>query len=716
MEENKRRILDYLEESVRPVEIFEAAGALNMEADEALSALEALRKEGRVALTKKKKYALPKQIGLLSGRVMATAKGALFVRVAAGEKDVFLDCGKQLAMDGDLVLLRLTETGERPRGSLEEILQRAHETLTGILSIKPQEQARKGKKKAAGRSKKKKDRPETLYRASAVPIDRHLALDIDVEGELMGAANGDLVTLKVTRWPSAHRRMAASIQAVLGPSEQPSVRMRALVGEHQLPDSFSEAALRQAAALPGQVMEQELEGRRDLRGLTLFTIDGADAQDFDDAVSLQKQDGDWVLGVHIADVSHYVTDLCAIDRDALERGTSVYLPGLTIPMLPEALCNNLCSLRPDVDRLAISCMMRMNGSQVMDYEIVPSVIHSRARLVYDDVNRMLAGQDNTVPEALHGILKDMAALSQEIRRARTARGSLDFDLDEAQISLNEEGEPVGVSARERGVAHKMIEDFMIAANETVARHARNCELPFLYRVHGAPDGEKLEALSVFLNGLNLSARFGNPPHPNQLQRVLNMVEGRSEAPVVSRVMLRALKRAEYSPEPKGHFGLAAKDYCHFTSPIRRYPDLVVHRMLKLQLSGGMERKAHELWEGRMPELARQCSDTEQRATQAERDADDLMCAYYMSGHIGECFEGVVSGVTAWGAYVALENTVEGLVHVKDMDDYYEFNEAQYCLIGERTRKVIRLGDRVRVRVDRVDLRAAQIGFLLEEEE
>lgn len=716
MQENEQRVLNYLKESARPATVYEAAEALNMEADEALNALEALRRQGQAALTRKKKYALPEQIGLLTGRVMATSKGALFVRTAAGEKDIFLDCGKQLALDGDRVLLRLTESGERPRGMLEEILERAHPTLTGILSIKPQESSRKGGKKAGARGKKKKEKPETLYRVSAVPTDRHLSLDIDVEGELLGAANGDLVTLKVTRWPSAHRRMTARIEEVLGPSEQASVRIRALVGEHQLPDTFSEAALKQAAALPGRVLEEEMQGRRDLRGLTLFTIDGADAKDFDDAVSLEKRDGQWVLGVHIADVSHYVTPMCAIDRDALERGTSVYLPGLTIPMLPEALCNNLCSLRPNEDRLALSCLMRMEGSRVADYEIVPSAIHSCARLVYDDVNEMLEGRVNTVPEALHSILRDMAALAESIRQARTARGSLDFDLDEAQITLNEAGEPVGIAARERGAAHRMIEDFMIAANETVARHARECELPFLYRIHGAPDAEKLETLSVFLNGLNLSARFGNPPHPNQLQRVLNMVTGRPEAPMVSQVMLRALRRAEYSPEPKGHFGLAARDYCHFTSPIRRYPDLAVHRMLKLQLSGGMERKAHELWEGRMPELARQCSDTEQRAAQAERDADDLMCACYMSDHIGECFEGVVSGVTAWGAYVALENTVEGLVHVKDMDDYYQFNEQQYCLVGERTKKVIRLGDRVRVRVDRVDLRAAQIGFVLEEGE
>lgn len=704
-------LLSYLKDAAKPAGLFDLAEALQLDAGELTQAMGSLKRQGLVAETKKHKYALPEQIGLTVGRVMTTSRGLCFARPASGGEDFLLDLADDLPLNGDLVLLRKTEGGGRPRGELVEVLTRAHPTLTASLTLSPVRG--KPEKSKGGRKKTAKKKPEgALYAATAQPTDRHLQnLDIDIGGELMGAGNGDLVLLRVVRWPSRKKHMVAEVMDVLGPAQDVSTQLRALVLHNGLAQEFSEAALKQARSLPEEVAPGDLAGRRDLRGLCTFTIDGADAKDFDDAVSLTPTQTGWRLGVHIADVSHYVTPGCAIDRDAQERGTSVYLPGLTLPMLPEALSNRLCSLMPDVDRLTLSCIMELEDGRVTSYAIEPSVIHSSARLVYDDVNRMLKGEPNAVPEALHPVLRDMVALSGQLRALRHQRGSIDFDLAEPDIQLDADGRPVGITARERGAAHLMIEDFMLLANETVARHARERTLPFLYRVHEHPDPDRLHALEVFLNGLNIRVHLGAEPHPSQLQRILAQVEGTPEAGVVAQVMLRSLKRARYSELPQGHFGLAAQDYCHFTSPIRRYPDLAVHRMLKLEVSGGMERKAHEQWELVMPALAAQCSALEYAATQAEREADDLMRAHYMSDHIGEEFDGIVSGVTAWGFYVALPNTVEGLVHVSTLRDHYTLNETQFCLVGEHKRKLIRLGDKMRVRVDRVDLSASQINFV-----
>ena len=496
---------------------------------------------------------------------------------------------------------------------------------------------------------------------------------------------------------------------MLGAGWDVRVQMKALTETHNLETDFSDDAIRQAEALPDKVSEADTEGRYDARGIELFTIDGADAKDFDDAVSLEKtEDGAWRLGVHIADVSHYVREGSPIDREAYKRGTSVYFPGMVIPMLPEALSNHLCSLMPDVDRLALSAFITLRGGEAEEVKLVRSVIHSRARLTYEEVNKLFDGEENNVPGALHGTLRNMLDLSRVLREKRHARGSIDFDLAEPAFTLDENGMPLDVRARVRGEAEKLIEDFMLLANESVAQTTRERRLPSLYRIHESPDPERLHSLELFLSNMNRPFKLGLDPQPIMVQRLLEETSDTPEADIIKHMTLRALKRACNSESPEGHYGLAAKDYCHFTSPIRRYPDLMVHRQLTAMLTGHIDDARAKA--KRMPEIAQQCSSCEFQATAAERDADDLIKAHYMKNHVGEEFEGVVSGVSGWGFYVTLPNTVEGLVHVRSLDDYYEFDEDRQVLRAENSRRQGRLGDPVRVKLEAVNVMACEIDF------
>ena len=708
------RICDYLKEQNRAVDAFELADALALPIEQVSAALSELLAQGRAFISKKGKYAAPETLGLIPARAVILRSGTPYARPLDGSPDIKLSrAGELRAMHGDMILVRRSRERRTAGAELCElaaVTQRATDKLIGVLKMEKRFVENKPTIVRRGRHKKLvRQAPEEIEYLSAQPCDLHVACGIEVTGATRGALVGATVVLHIVEWPRRHTPLKAEIVRVLGHGLDIGVQMDALIESHGLPVVFPGEALEEAAALPDAVATADTVGRFDARDIPLFTIDGDDAKDFDDAVSLEKTDKGWRLGVHIADVSHYVKKGGAIDREALKRGTSVYLPGRTLPMLPEKLCNDLCSLMPDVDRLAMSLFLDLEGGRVSGVRLENSVIHSRARLTYGEVNKLFDGQENTVPEALRPILFDMDAVARQMRERRYARGSIDFDLPEPELTLDETGYPVDVQARVRGEAERVIEDFMLAANEAVAEMARACHLPFLYRVHEQPDPDRLANLALFLANMNIPSRLGREPHPRQLQALLEETAGLPESAVIKHQLLRSLKRACYMAEPLGHYGLAARDYCHFTSPIRRYPDLTVHRMLKLMLAGQIERA--QQCAGAMEELAAQTSQREFEAASAERDADDLVKAYYMRGREGEEFDGVVSGVHNWGFFVELPNTVEGLVRTRDLSDYYDFDEDRQCLTGERTRRMIRLGDSVRVLLTRVDTMACEIDFI-----
>lgn len=693
------KIVELLTQRAKALDIFEIAEVLNAPVDAVSLSINALMREGKVALTKKGKYALPEDMGFIPAKTVILKNGTPAARPIAGGEDLIIrKRGAMRPMQSDTVLVRaLPRDGGRDVCELVAITNRANETFMAVMTI-PQDAPR-------GRGRRSEHRQAPFVK----PIDARLTTKIELEGNLQGAKVGDMVLLRVTHWPEKGVSLRARVERVIGDAGDIRIRLRAIAAARGLPESFAPDALAQAQALKKTVDERDVAGRADMRSLTAFTIDGADAQDFDDAVSLEASGRDQVLTVHIADVSHYVVGKSSIDREALKRGTSTYLPGFTLPMLPEALCNDICSLKPDVDRLTMSISMTIRDGRVIDHRLTQSIIRSSARLTYEQVNRFFAGEESGIPEALTATLSEMNALAKRLREVRRARGSIDFDIPESVFELNAEGQPVDVFARSRADAERMIEDFMLLANETVAQIARHADLPFIYRVHAAPDTEKVRALFTFLGALGIKANIRGEVKPAQFQKILADVEGRREAGLIEQVMLRSLRRAAYSSVPEGHFGLATGDYCHFTSPIRRYPDLEVHRMLKCLLAGdlGAIRKA----EKRMPELAKECSALEQRAALAERDADDLLKADYMAHHIGEVFRGIVTGVTAWGVYVTLENTVEGLVSIRTLDGEYVHMEERHQLM-RADGETIRLGDAVRVRAQRVNLALSQIDFEL----
>ena len=708
------QIAALLKKENKALSLIDIVDKSGLEPEEVMRQLQEAQAAGLVFLSKKKnKYAWSEVLDLALSRVFMLRSGVPIARPLSGAPEMRINrAGDMRAMHGDLVLVHpdpKVRPGETLKCYLAAIIERAHDRFVGVLTeqeVREQPPAyfvRRG-------HKRKRVMPKPVFHTvlTARPYDVHMVCKIDLTGDLLGAKPGDAVELKIVDYPRHGVPLKAQVTRVLGNGGSAQVQLRALLDGHGIREDFPEDALAEAESLPGAVREEDLAGRFDARSLTAFTIDGEDAKDFDDAVSLEKtEDGAWELGVHIADVSYYVRRGGAIDREALARGTSVYLPGLTVPMLPEALCNGLCSLRPDVDRLTLSVFLRLQDGAVVSHRLTPAVIHSRARLTYTQVNRLFAGQENQVPEALRQTLFDMLSLSKTLRRAREERGAIDFELSEPQFVLDASGEPVDVRPRQRGEAERLIEDFMLAANEQVARVARERDIPFLYRVHEDPDPDRLHTLEVFLANLGHPTYLGGKVPPAVLRRLLLDTAGLPESEIIRHVMLRSLKQACYSESPQGHYGLAAPDYCHFTSPIRRYPDLTVHRMLRRMLAGDPSLAAQKK---NMHELAMQCSATEQEAVAVERDADDLMRARFMQGREGQVFMGVVSGVTDWGYYVALPNTVEGLVHVRELPGYYQFNKERQALIREDGRHVVRLGDPVKVRLLSVDTMAGEINF------
>lgn len=631
-----------------------------------------------------------KKRGLMSGKMQTTARGFGFFVPDDGGEDWFVPAeAMHGAMHGDRVLARKTGNARGGvEGEIAEIAERAWAQIVGVMDG-----------------------------GCVIPDEKRIPyVLVPVKGGRR-AKEGDRVVAAIEQYPDGRRPMLGRIVEVLGRRGDAGVDVLAVVRRFGIRDTFPKAVLDRAAALPGTVSEAECSGRLDLRGLCAVTIDGAHSKDFDDAVSLERlENGQLRLGVHIADVNAYVRAGSVIDREAGLRGTSVYFADRVIPMLPEALSNGICSLNEGVDRLALSCLMDVDeAGAVTGYRIAESVIRSRHRLVYEDITALLEGDadERERYQDIVPMLLDLERLQKRLYARRHARGSIDFDIAESEIDIDDEGKAVGLAPAERGIANRIIEECMLLANETVAAHLRSRGLPCLYRVHEAPDADRMRELNAFLQTLGYGFRIGESIRPTALQRVVEQAAGSPEEGIVSRLMLRSMQRARYSERPLGHFGLALEDYCHFTSPIRRYPDLIVHRILKWQLHGQLNGKRIEALNASLPTLGAQSSAAERAAMEAERAVEDLKRCEYMQQRLGETFDSVISGVTANGIYVELTNTAEGFVRLSTLtDDWYRPEMHRYRIVGERTGRVLRLGDRVQVQVVRVDMDTAMIDLLL----
>ncbi|HHY82467.1 MAG TPA: ribonuclease R [Clostridiales bacterium] len=678
-------------------QLMDELGIPEEEEDSFKNLLNQMVKEGKLVQTKKKKYALPEDLGFMTGRIQGNARGFGFFIPDKGEDDVFIPAENlHGAMHNDRVMIKLVDSGGRSReGEVVKILERANKTVVGTFE---------------------KDK----YFGFVVPDDIRIHQDIFVpKDEINGAQNGYKVVVELIRWPEKRRNPEGRIIEVLGHKDDVGTDILSIIRQFNLPEEFPEEVVRAARKIPQTIPEEEIKRRKDLRHLRIVTIDGADAKDLDDAISIEKlKNGNFLLGVHIADVSYYVKENSVIDQEAYKRGTSVYLVDRVIPMLPKELSNGICSLNPNEDRLAFSVLMEIDSKgTVVNHEIAESVIRSNERMIYEDVTKILEENDPELTKRYSKHIEDfrnMKELADILHSKRMRRGSIDFDLDEAKITLDLKGKPIDVKPYERGISNRIIEEFMLVCNETVAEYMTWNEVPFVYRIHEEPTVEKLLDFNEFIHNFGYHLKgIGGEIHPKSLQNLLDKIRGSREEGIISTVMLRSLQKARYSSENAGHFGLAAKFYSHFTSPIRRYPDLIIHRIIKDFIKGRMDKERMEYLAGVLPEMAEHCSQRERVADEAERETDDLKKAEYMMDKIGMEFDGIISGVTSYGIFVELDNTVEGLVRMTALDDdYYTYNEKHYCLIGERTKKVYRLGDTIRIRVAGVDLASRNIDFVL----
>ncbi|AOL99224.1 Ribonuclease [Bacillus subtilis] len=697
------KLLSFMkEEAYKPLTVQELEEMLNIteaeEFKELVKALVALEEKGLIVRTRSDRYGIPEKMNLIKGKISAHAKGFAFLLPEdTSLSDVFIPPNElNTAMNGDIVMVRLNSqsSGSKQEGTVIRILERAIQRVVGTYT-------------------------ETRNFGFVIPDDKKITSDIFIpKNGKNGAAEGHKVVVKLTSYPEGRMNAEGEVETILGHKNDPGIDILSVIHKHGLPGEFPADAMEQASSTPDTIDEKDLKDRRDLRDQVIVTIDGADAKDLDDAVTVTKlDDGSYKLGVHIADVSHYVTENSPIDKEALERGTSVYLVDRVIPMIPHRLSNGICSLNPKVDRLTLSCEMTINSQgQVTEHEIFQSVIKTTERMTYSDVNKILVDDDEELKqkyEPLVPMFKDMERLAQILRDKRMDRGAVDFDFKEAKVLVDDEGAVKDVVIRERSVAEKLIEEFMLVANETVAEHFHWMNVPFIYRIHEEPNAEKLQKFLEFVTtfGYVVKGTAGNI-HPRALQSILDAVRDRPEETVISTVMLRSMKQAKYDPQSLGHFGLSTEFYTHFTSPIRRYPDLIVHRLIRTYLiNGKVDEATQEKWAERLPDIAEHTSSMERRAVDAERETDDLKKAEYMLDKIGEEFDGMISSVTNFGMFVELPNTIEGLVHVSFMtDDYYRFDEQHFAMIGERTGNVFRIGDEITVKVVDVNKDERNIDF------
>lgn len=707
LKERKERILAYMEsEGYVPIKRRDMRAMLSVpqeDREKFENLINELIAEGRVFETKKGKLASPKDLQMATGTFIGHARGFGFVTPDAGGEDIFIPASETMgAMQKDRVLYKVlhkAEKGKKADGVIVRILERGQQRIVGTF-----EAGSKG------------------Y-GFVVADDKKIAKDIFISREnTKGAVTGHKVVVEITDYGEDRRNPEGKVIEILGHINDPGVDILSVIRRYELAVEFSEEVYAEIEHLGTEVAEADKKGREDLRDLLTITIDGADAKDLDDAVSLKRLgNGNFELGVHIADVSHYVRENTALDKEAYARGTSVYLVDRVIPMLPHKLSNGICSLNPHVDRLALSCLMEVNGrGEVVSHRILESVINSDYRMTYTAVREILEDGAPALLEQYAEILpmlEDMEELRQILGEKRRKRGSVNFDLPESKIILDENGKPIDIKPYEKSIATNMIEEFMLVCNETIAENSFWQEMPFMYRSHQEPDEDKLEKMEQFLRGFGYYLRKKDGEiHPRELQKVLQKAEETDEERIITRMVLRSMMQARYTAENGGHFGLAAKYYCHFTSPIRRYPDLEIHRMIKKMLHGELDEKASAYYRRKMPDWAKHCSKQERVAEDAERDTDALKKVEFMEDKVGQIYEGIISGVTNWGIYVELPNTIEGMVALSQMDDdYYEFDEKKMLVFGKRTKKSYRLGDKVIVSVAKVDRMMGTIDFVFEEE-
>ncbi len=695
----KEAIVDVIKASTRPLFAKEIAAELALEPGEMPvleKQLEALEADGVLMTTSKEKYGRPSFFGFESGVVQVAQKGFGFLLVEDGE-DIFIPrTHLNGAMNGDTVIVKVysEDSNGRSRGFVERIVKRFKTEVVGVFE-------------------------KTKNFGFVIVDDKKFHMDIFVGGGgTKGAETGDKVLVEIIKWPTDGKKPEGIVREIIGKAGDLRTERDAIIRKFDLPDAFPKKVLKASEQIPDTIPAEELEKRKDFRNHAIVTIDGKDAKDLDDAIGIaRRDDGHYDLSVHIADVSHYVTENSILDREALERATSVYLVDQVIPMLPERLSNGMCSLNPNVDRLVMSLEMVVTPQgKVKSYELSKGVINTVMRLNYEEVADLIEGkaspEDVKRLEPVRASLEQMAELSQILNKMREQRGSIDFDFTESYIDTDEEGYPVVIRKRERRISHRLIEEFMLLANETVAEHMFAKELPFLYRIHEVPSPDKIAEFRAFIHNFGYQLE-GDPNElkPIEVQNLLSKVEGTPEEHVINRMMLRSLKQARYSPENEGHFGLAAEHYTHFTSPIRRYPDLQIHRILSEQLKGDLNQKRVEHFERILPEVAQITSAKERVAESCERETDDFMKAVYMLDYVGEEFEGIVSSILPFGMFVALDNTVEGLVGNLSMQDF-EYNELSMTLQSKSTKAEIHPGDHVTVRVTKVNPLLREIDFEL----
>ena len=674
-----------------------------------------MEREGSIVLNKKGNIQLPQPLFLVEGTFRGNERGFGFVTISDEEADIYIPQeATGYAMDGDIVAIDITKVAQPgsdkgAEGKVVEIRERAAQDVVGEFHLFDDEEIK-----------------DTDLYGYVTPKDKKInGVKVFVSAEGIRPVDGAIVKVTLTHYPEKGYAKSAEglVVQTLGHKNDPGMDIVSVIAAHGIPMTFPDDVIAQSEAVADTIDPKDFPDRRDLRDQLIVTIDGEDAKDLDDAVTVKKlANGHYFLGVHIADVSYYVTEQSPLDREAFERGTSVYLTDRVIPMLPQRLSNGICSLNPRVPRLAMSCEMEIDAQGfIVHYDIFPSIIQTTERMTYTAINQIIEEQDQETRqryEKLVPMFEEMADLHALLDTMRQNRGAVSFEDREAQVVVDENGHPLDIRVRTRGVGEKMIESFMLAANETVAKHFATQQLPFIYRIHEDPKEEKLKRFFDFAAALGILVKQTNGSiTPKALQTVLKEVEGRPEAPVISTVLLRSMQQAKYAEENLGHYGLAADYYTHFTSPIRRYPDLIVHRLIRTYLADRSE-ATQKKWEEQLPDIALHSSQMERRAVETEREVDALKKAEFMADHVGEEFEGIIGSVVKFGFFVELPNTVEGLIHINALkDDYYHFVETHLALVGERTGRTFKIGQKVLIRVTKSDPETREIDFeLLSSEE